>query len=56
MKPLFYAYGPQLSRGLEIPTFETINLYNLMCCLMKIQPAPNNGTISLIEPMLSKKE
>ena len=54
MKPMFYGYGPQLRNGgVQVDSFETINLYNLMCRLMDVQPAANNGTMALIEPLLA---
>ena len=52
MRPLFYGYGSDLKKNFNTKAFETINLYNLMCKLLSIDPSANNGTMSIIEPLL----
>ena len=52
MRPLFYGYGSSLKKNVDIRPFETINLYNLMCRLLNVEPSQNNGTMSIIEPLL----
>ena len=52
MRPLFYGYGTGLKKNFNTKAFETINLYNLMCKLLDIEASPNNGTLSIIEPLL----
>ena len=43
MHALFVGYGPAFKTGIEVPAFENIELYNLMCDLVGISPSPNNG-------------
>lgn len=43
MHGLFIAAGPRLRRGLVTPALENIHVYTLMCELLGIRPAPNDG-------------
>jgi predicted AlkP superfamily pyrophosphatase or phosphodiesterase len=43
MHGLFVASGPRLARGTVVPPFENIHIYDLMCALLEIAPAPNDG-------------
>jgi len=43
MGALFIANGPALRRGVKIPAFENIQVYNLLCALLGVQPAANDG-------------
>ncbi|XP_071997618.1 ectonucleotide pyrophosphatase/phosphodiesterase family member 1 [Engystomops pustulosus] len=52
MQALFIGYGPNLKHGLEVQPFENIELYNLMCDLLDIEPAPNNGTHGSLNHLL----
>ncbi|KAK3592419.1 hypothetical protein CHS0354_036049 [Potamilus streckersoni] len=45
MKPIFYARGPDFRRNYLAKPFNSIDLYPLMCKLLGIKPAPNNGTL-----------
>ena len=49
---LFIAHGPDLKRGVEIESFQNIELYNLMSHLLGVTPAPNNGTFGALHNML----
>ena len=44
MLPIFVAQGPSFQRKLQVRQFHNIELYNLMCVMLDIQPANNNGT------------
>lgn len=44
MNALFIGHGPAFKKGVEIEPFQNIELYNLMCHLTGVTPAPNNGT------------
>ncbi|XP_045128469.1 venom phosphodiesterase 2-like [Portunus trituberculatus] len=52
MNALFVAHGPDLRRNLEVETFQNIELYNLMCHLLGVTPAPNNGTWGSLNHLL----
>ncbi|WP_233081672.1 ectonucleotide pyrophosphatase/phosphodiesterase [Rheinheimera soli] len=43
MQAIFVGYGPAFAAGSQIPAFSNIELYNLMCRILGIQPAPNDG-------------
>jgi len=43
MQAIFIGHGPAFSAGRQIPTFANIELYNLMCRILTIQPAANDG-------------
>ena len=43
MGALFIAHGPSFQRGIEIPDVENIQVYNLLCVALGIEPAPNDG-------------
>uniref|UniRef100_A0A672FN01 Extracellular Endonuclease subunit A domain-containing protein n=1 Tax=Salarias fasciatus TaxID=181472 RepID=A0A672FN01_SALFA len=44
MHALFLSFGPQFQSRTEVEPFSNIELYNLMCDVLNISPADNNGT------------
>ncbi|XP_069582110.1 ectonucleotide pyrophosphatase/phosphodiesterase family member 1 isoform X1 [Ranitomeya imitator] len=54
MQALFIGYGPKLKHGIEVQPFENIEIYNLMCDLLEIEPAPNNGTRGSLNHLLKQ--
>ncbi|XP_076035464.1 venom phosphodiesterase-like isoform X2 [Oratosquilla oratoria] len=52
MDAVFMAYGPDLKDGFEVEPFQNIELYNLMCHLVGVDPAPNNGTWGALNHLL----
>ncbi|KAL0374478.1 UNVERIFIED_CONTAM: Ectonucleotide pyrophosphatase/phosphodiesterase family member 3 [Sesamum radiatum] len=46
MRSIFIAHGPQFARGRKVPSFENVQIYNLVTTILNIQGAPNNGTTS----------
>ena len=58
MHGLFIASGPRLQRGLRVPAFENIHVYELMCALLGIEPAANDGdravTAAMLEPRITR--
>ncbi|XP_074846660.1 ectonucleotide pyrophosphatase/phosphodiesterase family member 3 isoform X2 [Carettochelys insculpta] len=52
MEALFIAYGPSFKEKTEVEPFENIELYNLMCDLLHIKPASNNGTHGSLNHLL----
>jgi hypothetical protein len=47
MHAVFYGWGPSFrdaAAGKSIPPFPNIELYNFLCALLHLQPAPNDGT------------
>jgi predicted AlkP superfamily pyrophosphatase or phosphodiesterase len=43
MRGLFVAAGPPLRRGVVVAPFENVHIYNLLCAILKLTPAPNDG-------------
>jgi predicted AlkP superfamily pyrophosphatase or phosphodiesterase len=43
MHGLFVAAGPPIRRGLVVAPFENIHIYNLLCAVLKLTPARNDG-------------
>ncbi|OQV14642.1 Ectonucleotide pyrophosphatase/phosphodiesterase family member 3 [Hypsibius exemplaris] len=54
MQAIFLAQGPSLKSGLTIEPFQNIELYNLMCDLINVMPAVNNGTYGSLHHILLK--
>jgi predicted AlkP superfamily pyrophosphatase or phosphodiesterase len=52
MGALFVAAGPSLRAGIELPELANIHLYHLMCAILGLEPAPNDGTFEAIEDLL----
>ncbi|XP_004422453.1 PREDICTED: ectonucleotide pyrophosphatase/phosphodiesterase family member 3 [Ceratotherium simum simum] len=52
MEAIFLAHGPSFKEKTEIEPFENIEIYNLICDLLHIQPAPNNGTHGSLNHLL----
>ncbi|MDP1569693.1 MAG: alkaline phosphatase family protein [Vicinamibacterales bacterium] len=52
MHGLFVAAGPQLLRGEVVPPVESLHLYELMCALLGITPAPNSGSLDAVQHVL----
>uniref|UniRef100_A0A8C6EWM4 Ectonucleotide pyrophosphatase/phosphodiesterase 1 n=1 Tax=Marmota marmota marmota TaxID=9994 RepID=A0A8C6EWM4_MARMA len=52
MQALFVGYGPGFKHGIEVDAFENIEVYNLMCDLLNLTPAPNNGTHGSLNHLL----
>jgi len=43
MHGLFVAAGPMLKQGLVVPRFENVHIYELMCRILGLRPAKNDG-------------
>ncbi|XP_040523476.1 ectonucleotide pyrophosphatase/phosphodiesterase family member 3 [Gallus gallus] len=54
MEAIFLGYGPSFKEKTEVDAFENIEVYNLMCDLLHITPAPNNGTHGSLNHLLKK--
>ncbi|KAJ0026994.1 hypothetical protein NQD34_017994 [Periophthalmus magnuspinnatus] len=54
MQGIFIGYGPGFKHKTVVPTFENIEVYNLMCDLLGIRPAPNNGTHGSLNHLLKR--
>ncbi len=52
MHAIFYAMGPSFKKGFVHPTFQNIEIYNLICHILGLQPAPNDGRLENIRGLL----
>ncbi|TNM92642.1 hypothetical protein fugu_018044 [Takifugu bimaculatus] len=52
MRTIFMGHGPSFKFKKSVPEFENIELYNVMCDLLGLKPAPNNGTHGSLNDML----
>uniref|UniRef100_A0A8C7II89 SMB domain-containing protein n=1 Tax=Oncorhynchus kisutch TaxID=8019 RepID=A0A8C7II89_ONCKI len=52
MQTIFIGYGPGLKYKTNVAPFENIEVYNLLCDLLDIPPAPNNGTHGSLNHLL----
>lgn len=53
MHPIFLAVGPAFKKGYVSKPFESVNIYELMCNILQVKPAPNNGSLDNIRNLLA---
>lgn len=54
MQAMFLSYGPKFRTRTEVEPFSNIELYNLMCDVLEIDPAENNGTHGSMNHLLKE--
>ena len=54
MGALFLAHGPAFRRGVELPAADNVDVYNLLCAVLGITPAANDGTDALVRAALRR--
>ncbi|KAM4538947.1 venom phosphodiesterase CdcPDE [Odontesthes bonariensis] len=54
MHAMFLSYGPKFNYKTKIEPFSNIELYNLMCDVLQVPPADNNGTHGSMNHILRK--
>ena len=54
MGALFLAHGPAFKRGVELPAVENLHLYHLLCAVLGVKPAPNDGDDRLVRAALNR--
>jgi len=52
MRAIFIAHGPAFKSGLVVEPFQNIHLYSLICEILKLQPARNDGDLDSVRVML----
>jgi hypothetical protein len=45
MHGLFVAAGPGVRQGLVVEPFENVHVYDFLCALLNVTPAPNDGDV-----------
>ncbi|XP_029703648.1 glycerophosphocholine cholinephosphodiesterase ENPP6 [Takifugu rubripes] len=53
MRAFFLATGPDFKRNVQAAPIRSVDVYNLMCRTLGIEPLPNNGSWSRVEYLLS---
>eukprot|EP00057_Strongylocentrotus_purpuratus_P026173 XP_011680647.1 PREDICTED: ectonucleotide pyrophosphatase/phosphodiesterase family member 7-like [Strongylocentrotus purpuratus] len=56
MKSSFYAQGPYFRRNYAAVPLESVDVYQLMCEILSLDPAPNNGSRDRYVDMLASSE
>lgn len=54
MGALFVAHGPAFKEGLVVPPIEAVDLYELMCSILDLAPAANDGDLTRIQHLLRR--
>lgn len=54
MQATFIAHGAVFKKGYVAEPFENIHIYELMCKILNLKPAPNDGDLSKVSSMLKK--
>ena len=52
MRATFIAHGPAFKRGFLAEPFENIHVYELMCKILGLKPAKNDGSLEKVKGML----
>ena len=55
MRPIFLASGPDIKRNFSSKVFQSVDIYPLICEVLEIRPAPNNGSLAAVLPMLRQE-
>jgi predicted AlkP superfamily pyrophosphatase or phosphodiesterase len=53
MQGVFIAAGPSFRSGVRLDPIENIHLYELMCAILGLTPAPNDGSIDALASVLT---
>lgn len=52
MKPIFYAMGPNIRRNYQVSVFKNVDIYPLVCELLQLPPAANNGSLRRVQSFI----
>lgn len=56
MHPFFIAMGPDFKPGAKVDCFNNVDIYPLMCKLLGLKPAPNNGSLDVVSQLLNEDQ
>ena len=56
MRTIFIAHGPRFEGGRVVPSFENVEIYNVIASILNLEPAPNNGSSSFPDTILLPSE
>ncbi len=52
MQAVFFAHGPAFKKGFVAEPFENVEVYNIMCKILGLKPAANDGALDRVRGML----
>ncbi|KAJ4771993.1 Ectonucleotide pyrophosphatase/phosphodiesterase family member 3 [Rhynchospora pubera] len=53
MRTIFMARGPSFAQGRKVESFKNVEIYNVLASVLGLKGAPNNGSISFANSILS---
>jgi ectonucleotide pyrophosphatase/phosphodiesterase family member 5 len=54
MNGIFYAIGPSFKQGYLAPQLNNIDIYEMICKILQISPAANDGKLERIQNVLKE--
>ena len=54
MRAIFVAAGPAVRRGVVVPPFENVSVYNVIARILGVRPAPNDGDAAVVGRVLTQ--
>jgi hypothetical protein len=54
MHGLFVAAGPRVRRGMVVPEFQNIHVYDFLCAVLGLTPARNDGDPAVTRSFLTR--
>ncbi|CAN1796202.1 Venom phosphodiesterase [Linum perenne] len=54
MRTMFVGRGPRFGRGVKVPSFENVEIYNVVASILGVSGAPNNGSSGFVHSVLTK--
>jgi len=55
MRAIFIAHGPAIKPGRVVAPFENVQVYNVMCAILGLTPAPNDGDMTAARSVLKPR-
>ncbi|KAH3726787.1 hypothetical protein DPMN_052656 [Dreissena polymorpha] len=52
MHPFFAAMGPSFKKGSKVTTFNIVDVYPMLCTILGLKPALNNGSMDVVTELL----
>ena len=56
MNPFFIAHGPAFKKGYCSAPFSIVHIYSLICYIMGVTPAPNDGNVAAVSHILHQSQ
>ena len=56
LRGILIGTGPAFKRGAVIPPVENVHLYAMMCRILGLTPAPNDGSADALDALLSSQQ